>query len=60
MGEPAVRSWILAGDEPCEHCGQSYALELEVRCVVCDGPMCPFCVVRVRESARCPEHCEDD
>lgn len=34
--------------ESCPHCHQSYVYELEVRCVDCDGPMCPLCVVELR------------
>ena len=60
MAERAQASWILEPDERCEHCGQTYALEVEVRCVACDGPLCPFCVVQVRETVRCPDCREED
>ncbi|MDX1661065.1 MAG: hypothetical protein R3326_04675 [Gemmatimonadota bacterium] len=48
--------WVERADEPCPFCLQSYALELEVRCVACDRPSCPICAVRVRRSreAFCP------
>jgi hypothetical protein len=36
--------WAEGGDETCEHCGQVYWHELEVRCVECDHPGCPWCV----------------
>ena len=35
---------------------QTYAYALEVRCVVCDDPRCPFCVVTATLSAGAP-HC---
>lgn len=41
--------WIERADEPCPFCAQRYALELEVRCVACDRPICPVCAVRARE-----------
>lgn len=50
--------WWLDGDEDCPHCEQRYALEMEVRCVDCDAPICPFCVVRVRARVYCPQ-CEE-
>jgi hypothetical protein len=40
--------WWLTGSELCPHCEQRYALEMEVRCVDCDAPACPLCVVHVR------------
>lgn len=52
-------SWFLEGTETCEHCGQTYAVELERYCVTCDAPICPFCVVIVREELRCPA-CEEE
>ncbi|HEX2163509.1 MAG TPA: hypothetical protein VHM02_06135 [Thermoanaerobaculia bacterium] len=50
------RPWWLGGDpaevaETCERCLATYAVEVEVRCVDCDGPMCPSCAVVVRETA---------
>lgn len=46
-----------AGHEACGFCRQSYHYEMEIRCVDCDRPVCPVCVVRVRESREwhCPE-----
>ena len=46
--------WWLQGDEECPHCEQSYAVEMEVRCVDCDAPICPLCVVRVEIRSYCP------
>lgn len=42
------------GTDHCPDCAQTYAYELEARCVDCDAPMCPFCVVMVRGHRRCP------
>jgi hypothetical protein len=51
-----ARPWWLGGDaaetaEECPHCLATYAVEVEVRCLDCDGPMCPLCAVTVRETA---------
>jgi hypothetical protein len=32
----------------------TYAYVVELRCVACDGPLCPLCVVVVRAEVRCP------
>ena len=48
-------AWWLAGDEDCPHCDQRYAVEMEVRCVDCDAPICPFCVMRVTVHSYCPD-----
>lgn len=45
--------WLAGGSEVCDFCLQRYAWEVEVRCVACDRPVCPVCVVTVRE--RVPE-----
>ncbi|MCB9537502.1 MAG: hypothetical protein H6704_14705 [Myxococcales bacterium] len=42
--------------ETCPDCLQTYAYALEVRCVVCDDPRCPFCVVTATLSTGAP-HC---
>lgn len=56
-GEP----WWLSGEEACSACEQSYALEMEYRCVECDAPLCPVCVVTVRERVTlCPECAEEN
>ncbi|HEY8428148.1 MAG TPA: hypothetical protein VIL20_07230 [Sandaracinaceae bacterium] len=47
--------WILEADEVCEHCGQTYSLELELRCVACDAPLCAFCAVVLGGATRCPD-----
>lgn len=54
---PGSRPWWLAGGwRVCEHCLQRYAVEVEYRCVACDGGVCPQCVVLVRAEgeAFCP------
>ncbi len=56
--EQQRRPWWLAGGwHVCEHCLQRYAVEVEYRCVACDGPVCPLCVVVVRAEAEvfCPD-----
>ena len=57
---PTERWWAVGGTERCPACLQLYAYEVEVRCVDCDGPLCPLCVVEVRAEAllrRCPDCC---
>ncbi|HEX5046103.1 MAG TPA: hypothetical protein VFX89_03200 [Gammaproteobacteria bacterium] len=39
--------------EQCTHCVQVYRYEWEHRCSVCDGPVCPFCVIRVEAQWIC-------
>ncbi|HJL17580.1 MAG TPA: hypothetical protein RMH99_18090 [Sandaracinaceae bacterium LLY-WYZ-13_1] len=51
-----TRSWLLHATERCPRCEQLYAYELEVHCVRCDLPICPFCVVRVRGEPTCGTH----
>lgn len=48
--------------ERCPHCHGRYVYELEVRCVDCDGPMCPLCVVHFRgvSELRCPRCPEEE
>lgn len=41
-------AWLGEGPERCGFCLQGYSVEVEVRCVACDEPGCPHCVVRVR------------
>jgi hypothetical protein len=54
--EPATHWWLDEGGESCPRCLQTYAYEVEVRCVECDGPLCPHCAVRVTELVvRCPD-----
>ena len=58
MAGGAVRRiwWLDGGTEQCHVCLQSYAYEAEYRCVDCDAPICPYCVVRVKRTGRvyCP------
>ncbi len=42
--------WIDGGGETCDFCLQRYAYEVERRCSRCDGPACPRCVVKIRET----------
>lgn len=57
---PRATSWIVQDTEMCEHCGQTYAYELERYCIECDAPICPLCVVIAREEVRCPAHVAGD
>lgn len=43
------RPWWLGGGATCGFCLQSYVLELEIRCVDCDRPMCPWCAATITE-----------
>jgi len=36
--------WLSDATEMCPACGQAYAYHTEIRCVDCDGPLCPICV----------------
>ena len=49
--------WLAEGDERCPHCWGNYLLEVEVRCIGCDGPLCPKCAVTVTQKREffCPE-----
>ena len=60
--EPDLPWWAAGGTERCPACLHLYAYEVQVRCVDCDGPLCPLCAVEVRVevvSRRCPECCQD-
>lgn len=53
--EPRDAPWFLEpGPEECAHCGRSHHAEVSVRCVACDQPVCPFCIVTVRRVEFCP------
>jgi hypothetical protein len=42
---PAMQPWWLTdGTETCPACSQAYAYHTEIRCLDCDGPLCPICV----------------
>ncbi len=48
--------WWLEGSEICPFCDHRYVWEMEVRCVDCDRPVCPVCLVRIRlNEFRCPD-----
>ena len=36
--------WLTDTTETCPACSQAYAYHTEIRCVDCDGPLCPICV----------------
>ena len=39
--------------EQCAHCLQLYRLEWQRHCSACDGPVCPFCVIRIESQWMC-------
>lgn len=53
--------WLREGTELCDHCQTRYWYEVEVRCVACDRPGCPACMVVERAHAEtwCAE-CRDE
>ena len=36
--------WLSDSTETCPACSQAYAYHTEIRCLDCDGPLCPICV----------------
>lgn len=50
--------WWLAEEEDCGYCHQAYARSVEYYCVHCEEPVCPSCVIVIRETREfvCP-HC---
>lgn len=47
---PAIQPWWLAdATETCPACSQAYAYHTEIRCLDCDGPLCPVCVQMTAE-----------
>ena len=51
----AIPWWLDLGEEDCPHCEQPYSYHAEVRCLECDAPICPMCVVHIHEHAVCPD-----
>ncbi len=47
--------WLRDGEEPCPFCGTRYVYEVELRCELCDSPVCPICVVRTSLEVICPD-----
>lgn len=48
--------WIDEGFETCTFCLQRYSYEMEYRCLECDAPICPMCIVDVHETVvACPD-----
>jgi hypothetical protein len=43
--------WQATGGETCSVCAARFDLEVEVRCVACDAPLCPVCAVVVSGAA---------
>lgn len=55
-----ARQWWVSGEEACSRCGGSYTYEVEVRCIGCDHPFCPFCLVVGAKEQRCSECPEEE
>lgn len=53
--------WLAPGPETCEFCLRAYHVEAGYRCIDCDQPVCPLCVVTIRETrvVACP-HCRTE
>lgn len=54
--------WLEPGAQTCDFCQRTLHYEAVYYCVHCDRPICPLCVVKVRESQDivCSEcHAED-
>lgn len=49
--------WLEPGAETCPFCETRLHFEALVYCTDCDRPVCPICLVEIRESRRllCPE-----
>ncbi len=48
--------WLTDTTETCPACSQAYAYHTEIRCLDCDGPLCPICVqVTTRFEFSCAE-----
>lgn len=52
-------TFLAFAAEQCPICLQDYVLEMELRCSVCDGPLCPLCVVTVLTDSFCPA-CQEE
>ena len=64
VGNRATRGrswWSEPGPESCGFCHHAFHVEIGYHCVECDRPVCPLCVVTVRERhvVVCPE-CEQE
>lgn len=57
-GRAGTFTWALEpGPEECPHCLRGFHLEVGYHCADCDAPVCPVCVVVVRERSVvvCPD-----
>ena len=41
--------WNEAGPDRCEFCRHAFCVEVGFHCADCDRPVCPLCVITVRE-----------
>lgn len=49
--------WNQPGPDECEFCHRPFHVEVGYYCADCDRPVCPVCVVTVRDCIACPECC---
>jgi DNA-directed RNA polymerase subunit RPC12/RpoP len=49
--------WSKPGPELCEFCLHTFQVEAGYYCADCDRPICPVCVLQIRErhSVSCPD-----
>ena len=47
--------WSLPGPDYCEFCQHGFHVEIGYYCTGCDRPICPLCIVTVRETIHCSE-----
>lgn len=49
--------WAETGPETCRFCGAAFHVEIARHCGGCDRPVCPMCVIVMRElgTVFCPE-----
>jgi hypothetical protein len=50
MTNPHRPYWLEEGDESCEICGVTMAVQVELRCTGCDAGICEQCSVTVHET----------
>ncbi|SDL63995.1 hypothetical protein SAMN05661010_02200 [Modicisalibacter muralis] len=65
MSDDPVQStpwWLELGAQACDFCQRTFHYEAIYHCVHCDRPICPFCMMEIRESREvtCSECHEED
>jgi hypothetical protein len=51
--------WLRRGERTCSECHGTHAYEIEARCVACDRPFCPICIVVIAGEVFCPGCAEE-